>query len=196
MVVSKCFCQVEAAAVAVAVGIVDSKKNGVFQLVDLDFGLDCKPPLRCALAESLAVGAPSRSFLGSDEVYQQAGTTCVQDLSSCKTQRRRLVLLASRSVTAVEAMADGGEVLLRRGGERHNTTRHAGICCKLAAAAKAFDGRFVKGTNAKKPPNFEGTGSVNRKCASFTAFCHALCRNRGYRPVQASADLAEPSLFA
>ena len=63
MVVSKCFCQVEAAAVAVAVGIVDSKKSGVFQLVDLDFGLDCKPPLRCALAESLAVGAPSRSFL-------------------------------------------------------------------------------------------------------------------------------------
>jgi len=45
-------------------------------------------------------------------------------------------------VTAVEAMADGGEVLLRRGGERHNTTR------------------FVKGTNAKKPPNFEGTGVI------------------------------------
>ena len=81
-------------------------------------------------------------------------------------------------------MADGGEVLLRRGGERHNTTRHAGICCKLAASAKAFDGRFVKGTNAKKPPNFEGTGSVNRKCASFTAhsFLSRSLQEQGLSP--------------
>ena len=50
-----------------------------------------------------------------------------KDLSSSRTKCS--VLLASHSVTAVEAMADGGEVLLRRGGERHNTTRHAVICC-------------------------------------------------------------------